>query len=186
MTSRTIVSCMIAVLMLGVGSVNADPPNMNHVLTGDYAFSGSTTCLWSENADGAGNFFSGELRPLGRSYSNSFMVEGVRSFDGRGNGTVSGRSVSVVHPGRINSPAFGSGPLGQTSVSASESTFSADFTYTVAADRTFSANHGAFTGAFTAGPRAGQSFTVTAVGDGDLEGIRGYVSQDGKTLILGT
>ena len=45
MTSRSIVSCMIAVLMLGVGSVSADPQNMNHLLNGHYAYSGSA--LWS-------------------------------------------------------------------------------------------------------------------------------------------
>jgi hypothetical protein len=176
---------LVAVVFLAVASAGADPQNMNQLLKGDYAFSGAGSCL-AANLNGAG--FSPTLQPLSPVTSFGFMVEGVRTFNGDGTGSVTGHSVSVTQPGRINEPDPLNGPLGEGGISATDSTFSATFSYQVAPDgRTFTAHHADFTITFTAGPRTGQSATLSpAEPDEELVPIAGHISNDLKTLVFGT
>jgi len=137
----------------------ADSPN----LKGAYAFTGTAACLVSASG------FNGRLQALGIPFSRSFSVEGIRTFDGNGNGTVKGTTVGIVAP-----PTPGFVP------SASSADFTFNFTYVVNPDSSWTAAMvpGTYTETITAGPRAGQTATVDAIPP-----VSGVISSDGKTLI---
>jgi len=92
------------------------------ILTGSYAFSGATTCLNSSkgfvdpnNADPEKRNFSPLLEPSGPGVlptvvaASSQSVQGVRTFDGNGRGTISGIVHNINYPPLLyflDSPAF--------------------------------------------------------------------------------
>jgi hypothetical protein len=112
-------------------------------------------------------------------------VEGIRTFNGDGTGTVVGTSVGItVRPTPGPSPAIPSFPP-----SAGSSKFSYKFTYTVNGDGSWTAMMvpGSYTETFVTGPRSTQnpanSVDQTATVDA-IPPVTGLISQDGKTLIL--
>lgn len=181
----------------------ADSPN----LKGAYGFTGTAACLVAPGHVGDPNTppplnnptpgialpnsgFQADLRPndavLGsftEAFSHSFSVEGIRTFNGDGTGTVKGTSVGITvrpTPGPNGFPHF--------PPSAGSSTFKFSFTYTVGGDGgwTSAMVAGSFTETFVAGPRStanpfnlvNQTATIDA-----LPPVTGLISQDGKTLI---
>jgi hypothetical protein len=160
----------VAALVIGASwttTALADPPQ----LKGSYGFTGSAVCLVSPQG------FDAKQRPSdfnttngGASFTRAFTVEGVRTFDGNGNGTVKGTAVSIVgHP---------SVPGVAPNVSSAE--FSFNFSYQVTDDRTWTSSmvSSSFNETISTGPRAGQTVTMT---DG-IPPISGIISGDGKTL----
>lgn len=146
-----------------MGAADAEPENLNQLLHGDYAFTGEATCL-----AGLGGF-TNDLIPIGGRFVFSFSVQGVRTFNGDGTGTLHGRSVSVTH----SDNPFQSG-------GATSNNFQASFTYNVAPDRTFTSElNGPLTGTFLTGTRAGQTFATT-----NFPVFAGIISQDHKSLTL--
>jgi len=108
------------------------------------------------------------------SFTRSFSVIGVRTFDGNGNGHVSGTALGIdgrPTPGPTGWPHF--------PPSAGSGEFSFDFTYTVDGDGGFTATMtpDSYHETFTSGPRTGQTVTVDAIPP-----ITGAISGDGKTL----
>jgi hypothetical protein len=159
-------------------------------LKGEYGFTGTAACLVARRLrPGTGNptpgtalpnsGFNANLQPKvgATSFSRSFSVEGIRTFNGDGTGTVKGTSVGITvrpTPGPTGYPSF--------PPSAGSSDFSFSFTYTVDAT-------------MAAGPRVmvPGSFTVDAshrpAHRADQHGRRdppvsGMISHDGKTLIV--
>src|SRR5262249_30231961 len=110
-----------------------------------------------------------------QSYTRSFSVEGIRTFNGDGTGTVKGTAVGIV--GRPTPGPHGFPPFPP---SASSADFKFDFTYTVDGNGgwTSAMVPGSYSETFTAGPRTGQTATIDAIPP-----VTGMISQDGKTLI---
>jgi hypothetical protein len=174
----------VAALVVAASSTiaSADSPQ----LKGSYAFTGTAACLTAPGGDGttppAGTpfqnaGFNAKLQPIdvGTSFSRSFSVEGIRTFDGQGHGTVKATAVGAVvrpTPGPTGVPAF--------PPSASSADFTFQFTYVVNGDGSWSSSMvpGTYTETFTAGARTGQTATIDAIPP-----ISGAVSNDGKTLI---
>lgn len=193
MTRRRVLSLVlagvVAVMLFPGAAAQADPNNLNHLLRGDYAFSGEGSCLVSPGPFGPPapppgptnppGGFNADLTPFGPPapfpFVISFSVHGVRTFNGDGTGTVVGRTVSFTHPFALPTvpPFFNRG-------GASSSNFAADFTYEVAPDRTLTAFQLLVTGTFLTGTRIGQTFTV-----GPIPFV-GEISRDGKTLTTTT
>jgi hypothetical protein len=108
-------------------------------------------------------------------YTSSHAVEGIRTFNGDGTGTVKGTVVGIV--GR---PTPGPGGFPSFPPSAGSSDFSFSFTYVVNADGSWTGTMvpGSYSETHLTGPRAGQTGTVDAIPP-----VVGMVSQDGRTLI---
>jgi hypothetical protein len=182
----------VSCLALGVASSAAADPNIR----GSYGFTGTAACLTAPGHVGDPNIppplpnptpgvalpnsgFNSNLQPNdnpgSEAFARSFSVEGIRTFDGHGNGTVKGTAVGVVvrpTPGPNGYPHF--------PPSASSADFSFSFTYVVNADGSWTATMvpGSYTETFTAGPRTGQTATVDAIPP-----VNGMISRDGETLI---
>ncbi len=152
-------------MFLGAGAAAAAQNDLNSLLHGDYAFTGAASCLVA--IDG----FTSDLRPATDSrFVISFSVQGVRTFNGDGTGTLSGRSVAITDSDR---PTI----LG----AADSSDFQASFTYVVTSPRAFTtALNGPLTGTVLTGPRATQTFTI------DQIPLNGMISEDKKSLTLAT
>lgn len=108
------------------------------------------------------------------SFTRSFSVVGVRTFDGNGNGHVSGTAFGIdgrPTPGPTGWPHF--------PPSAGSGDFGFDFTYTLDDEGGFTATMTplSYHETFTAGPRTGQTVTVDAIPQ-----ITGAISLDGKIL----
>jgi hypothetical protein len=175
------------VLLAWTVSAHAAPPSLN----GNYAFTGTAACLFApgssssppnptnptQNIDAG---FDAALQPKNadKSFSNSFAVEGIRTFNGDGTGTVKGLEVSITVPPTPKGPLFPAFPP-----SAAAAMFSYSFTYTFNPDGSFSSSiSGSLAGTFTAGPRSGppaQTFTVTNFPD-----FLGFSSVNSQTLTL--
>jgi hypothetical protein len=148
-------------------SAVADTP----ALEGKYAFTGSATCIVSNSADLPppgfnSDFFTDSVGAVG-----SFAVEGIRTFYPGGTGTVRGRSMGVdFFPHSYHG-------------SASADKFSFSFTYTVNANGVWTSDVTAagISGTVTAGPRAGQTFTIT-----NFPTVTGLLSNDAEDLTLAT
>lgn len=155
----------LSAVMLWAGTALADRDDFNnHMLQGDYAFTGESSCLVSLGG------FTSQLTPIGPNYfGSSFMVQGIRTFNGDGTGTIhDAYSVSVVPPPN-RTPG------------AEADTFSASFTYQVAPDGSVTTSlDGPLTGTMTAGQRAGQTYTIVGFG------LDGRIGADGSTVTLGT
>jgi hypothetical protein len=142
-------------------SAAADPPN----LKGAYGFTGSAACMSASPGTG----FNPNFTPTDGTFGESFAVEGIRTFNGDGTGTVKGSSMGItfpaLHPG------------------AGSDDFQFSFTYTVNGDGswTSSAVGGTLTGTVKTGPRTGQTFTIS-----NFPGFSGLISRNGSTLTVAT
>ena len=179
---RAIGSSVFAVTLIWAATAAANSPN----LKGAYGFTGSAVCLVapgsSATAPPPGNTtplpnsgFDSNLHPNDcHVFSHSFAVEGIRTFNGDGTGTVQGTEVGITAPPTPTGPLYPA-----FAPSADSHTFSFSFTYTVSGDGSWSATMvpNSFSGTFVSGPRTGQTFTVDAIPP-----ILGLMSQDGKTL----
>jgi hypothetical protein len=166
----------------------ADSPH----LKGAYGFTGTAACLVAPGSVSGttplpnptpgvalpNSGFNGSLHPNDPTvaFSHSNAVEGIRTFNGDGTGTVKGSSVGITirpTPGPNGYPHFPPG--------AGSTTFSYNFTYTVNGDGSWTATMvpGSYAESFITGGRAGQTATVDAIPP-----VTGLISQDGKTLIL--
>jgi hypothetical protein len=188
---RAFALALSTVALTWAGSAAADPPS----IVGSYGFTGTAGCLVAPgNAPGTtplpnptpgvalpNSGFNARLQPNDitpgptNSYTRSFSVEGIRTFNRDGTGTVKGTAVGVVGrptPGPDGFPHF--------PPSADAADFSFAFTYTVNPDGSWTATMtpGSYTESFTAGPRTGQTATVDAIPP-----ISGMISRDGETLI---
>jgi hypothetical protein len=186
---RAIAFAISTIALTAAGSAAADSPK----LKGAYGFTGTAACLVAPGhvADAANptpgtalpnSGFKGNLQPndaipgsTQNSFGRSFSVEGIRTFDGNGNGTVKGTVVGIV-----TRPTPGPGGFPNFPPSASGGEFSFKFFYTVNGDGSWTSTMvpGSYTETFTSGPRTGQTATVDAIPP-----QAGMVSQDGKTLI---
>jgi hypothetical protein len=133
-------------------------------LKGDYAFTGTASCLNSLPSSMSPGGFEPDFtaRDNSRQFMTSFSAEGIRTFNGNGTGTVTGTTVSITEPPTPGHP----GPytcVGCFPPGASSQTFSFQFTYTVNNDGTWTTQMvpGTFTGTVLTGPRTGQTFTNT-------------------------
>jgi len=133
-------------------------------LKGDYGFTGTTACL-STAAQGA---FNPNFTPVDGSFGQSFAVEGIRTFNGDGTGTVSGSSMGITIPANIHS--------------AGSDDFSFSFTYTVNDDGSWTSDvAGVVTGTIKKGPRNGQTFTIS-----NSPTSTGLISRNAGMLTLAT
>jgi hypothetical protein len=179
----------ISILVLSIGSAAADPN-----IKGSYGFTGTAACVVAPGHVGDPNVppplpnptpgvalpnsgfnASLQVKDVAGSFSRSFAVEGIRTFNGNGTGTVKGTAVGIAvkpTPGPNGFPHF--------PPSASSAEFGFSFTYTVNADGSWTSQMvpGSYSETFTAGPRATQTATVDAIPP-----VFGMISQDGKTLI---
>ena len=158
----------------------ADSPN----LKGAYGFTGTAACLVAPGSTGTSPGspgFNAMLQPFdgANSFSNSFSVEGIRTFNGDGTGTVKGTSVGIT-PRPTPGPAS-AGLVPSFPPSAGSENFSYNFTYTVNGDGSWSSVMvpGSYLGTFVSGPRTGQTDTVDAIPQ-----FTGLISQNGSTLIV--
>lgn len=183
------------IAMTWAASALAASPN----LQGQYAFTGSAACLvapghvGNENGPQLDNPTQGTALPNSgfnvnlqpndfanpgdspsASFNRSFSVEGIRTFNGDGTGTVKGTAVGVT-----DRPTPGPGGYPHFLPSADSADFTFSFTYTVDGNGGWTATMvpGSYTETFTSGPRTGQTATVDAIPP-----IAGAISLDGKTL----
>lgn len=183
--------------MAVASSALADSPK----LKGDYGFTGTAACLVAPGHVGDANVppplpnptpgtalpnsgFNANLQPNdslpapaspSQNFSRSFSVEGIRTFNGDGTGTVKGTAVGITvrpTPGPNGFPHF--------PPSAGSADFKYSFTYTVDGQGGWTATMvpGSYSETFTSGPRNGQTATVDAIPP-----IVGMVSDNAKTLI---
>lgn len=177
----------VGVMLLVVGGTAAEAKNFNHLLRGDYAFSGEATCLVSPGG------FNQNFSPVGPDapfpFVISFSVQGVRTFNGDGTGRVVGRTVGIGHPFAL--PATQTSPSFFNRSGTSSADFEADFTYEVAPDLTFTIEiptglsvtylSGTVPALPPTGsvPALGQTATIT-----NFPPFFGRISQDHRTLTL--
>jgi hypothetical protein len=164
-------------------------------LKGEYGFTGTAACLVAPGSGPApqspGNTtpypnsgFFPNLRPMDSgpgtsAFSRSFAVEGIRTFNGDGTGTVKGTTVGIAVRPTPGSPTQ-TFPFPSFPPSAGSADFSFNFTYTVDGDGGWTSVMvpGSFLSTHVTGPRAGQTSTVDAIPP-----VSGMISHDGKTLI---
>jgi hypothetical protein len=153
-------SVSVAIVAWGA-SAFANSPN----LKGDYGFIENDWCIY------AGDFTDPPtFEALSDGPSESHAISGTFTFNGDGTGTATQTSLAATR---------GGGPT--TFGGAEASTSSYPFTYTVNGDGTWTlVTIGLQTGTFTAGPRHGQSFTITH----GTAGLPGQISQNAMTLTL--
>jgi hypothetical protein len=195
MRSGFVLSVSVIAMTWAAGALAASPN-----LKGQYGFTGSAACLVAPghvgnetvppptsnptpgvalpnsgfNANLQPNDFTNPGNTPSASYNRSFTVEGIRTFNGDGTGTVKGTAVGVADrptPGPDGFPHF---PPSADSVE-----FSFSFTYTVDGNGGWTGTMvpGSYMETFTSGPRTGQTATVDAIPP-----ISGMISLDGKTL----
>jgi hypothetical protein len=174
-----------AIVLTWAATAVADPLK----LQGDYAFTGTAACLYAPGstppapapAPGtprANAGFNPNLTPVdGRAFSRSFSVEGIRTFNGDGTGTVKATAVGIVPPPTPQPPGAPAFPP-----DASSETFTFSFTYTVFPDGTWTTDMvpGSFSGTVVTGPRTDQTFTI------DVLPFTGLIGEDAKVLTLAT
>jgi hypothetical protein len=175
------------VILIWAATAAANSPK----LKGAYGFTGTAACLVAPGSSATqplpGNTtplpnsgFQADLRPIdGKSFSHSFAVEGIRTFNDDGTGTVKGTEVGITVPPTPQPPGYPAFPP-----SADSHTFSYSFTYTVNGDGSWSSSMvpGSFSATFVSGPRSvptAQTFTVDAIPP-----FTGLISQDGQTLTV--
>ncbi len=191
---RTFALAVSGLVLAGVGGAAAEPN-----IKGSFGFTGTAACLVAVGHVGDPNTsppmanptpgvalpnsgFNDDLQPkdtpASQPVSFSTSVEGIRTFNGDGTGTVKGTTVGITPP-----PTPGPGGFPHFPPAASGAEFAYQFTYVVNADRSWTATMvpGSYTETFTAGPRKGQTDTVDA-----LPPSSGMISEDGDTLITAT
>lgn len=166
---RSFMLSVFAVVIVSTANA-ADPVR----LKGTFGFTGTDACLYAP----AG--FNGSFQPIqppppapsNPVWSSSNDIEGIRTFNGDGTGTIQNSSMGITVP---PTPGF------RPSASSTQSTVS--FTYTVNPDGSFTSDNvpGTFAGTVLTGPRAGQTFTLE-----NVPTTTGLISKDGKTLTTAT
>ena len=188
---RTFALTIAGLALTGVGSAATEPN-----IQGSFGFTSTAACLTAMGHVGDPNTsppmanptpgvalpnsgFNASLQPNDTPNSEAFSfsnaVEGIRTFDGRGHGTVKGTTVGITVR-----PTLGLGGFPHFLPAASGAEFSYKFTYVVHADRSWTATMvpSSYTKTYTAGPRTGQTSTVDAIPP-----AAGMISEDGNTLI---
>jgi hypothetical protein len=153
MKHRKLAFTAIALLFAGA---TAEARDFNKLLHGDYAFTGTSTCLNSPlgfNADLTPVFAGG---PAPFIISNS--ISGVRRFNGDGTGSTRAVLHNINHPFTVP----GSYPVFVVRGGASISDLHSDFTYEVTPDMTLIIASETLMGTITkGGSRVGQRVTAT-------------------------
>lgn len=173
-------------LPVAANGIGPGPISLNWLLRGAYAFTGTTGCLYAPGSSDAkaapGNTtpfpdagFNSSNQPVNSStsFSHSNSVEGTRTFNGDGTGSVNATEMGFTGrptPGPTGYPAF--------PPSAEAATISYQFTYTVNPDGSWTSTMvpGSFAGTFVSGPRNGQTFTTT------IPQLSGLIGSLGQTL----
>jgi hypothetical protein len=154
-------------------------------LKGDYGFAGASQCITSSvGFSAAGEALCGDThQPISFQpnpsnprntcpgvFTLTSSVEGIRTFNGNGTGTVQGRNVSLTVPPNT------------ASLGASSDDFSFSFTYSVDDDGSFSSQlvPGSYQGQILTGNRAGQTYTINQLN------VEGLISNDKKSLVIAT
>ena len=163
---RTALPCIMSVILLWIGTTDADPQDLHKLLHGDYVATGENTCLVALPPG-----FNPNLTPMDGRFSFSSSTQGLWTFHGDGTGTVQSRSVSVTHP---DTPVTVGG-------ASSSDTNTESFTYTVAPDGTVTVVSGLVTGTERTGSRAGQTFTIAS-----FPVLTGRIALNGTSLTLAT
>jgi hypothetical protein len=186
---RALVSSICGLGAIGFVSAGGADAASPKKLKGEYAFTGSFSCLFAPGSDpGPANptpgtplpnsGFNAKLNPLvnATAFSISGSTEGIVVFNGDGTGTLKGTNVVTTErptPGPTGYPSFPAG--------ASSNAHSASFVYTINSDDTFDVQlSGPSTGTFLTGGRTGQTFSV------DAGPQTGLISKDGNTLTVAT
>ncbi len=156
------------ILMLVVCSAwptraEAAPQGFNQLLRGNYAFTGEDVCQVSPKG------FDADSTPLGPTTVFSYSIQGVRTFNGDGTGSL------IARTNQFNQPQ-----LSRPGASGNSADLSADFTYDVASDLTFTVEQGPMTSTDIGEPNA----RTTVI----IENIKysGQIAQDLKTLVMST
>jgi hypothetical protein len=179
---RAIGSSVLTLISIWAATAAADPPK----LKGAYGFTGTAACLVAPGSSASAtnptpgtalpnSGFQADLRPVdSKAFSHSFAVEGIRTFNGDGTGTVKGTAVGITVPPTPAPPGYPAFPP-----AAGSNNFSFSFTYTVNDDGSWSSAMvpGSYSATIVSGPRTGQTETVDAIPP-----ITGLISNDGKTL----
>jgi hypothetical protein len=160
MKRAVVLSISAAAVMVWAVIAAADSPK----LKGSYGVTGTANCIQTAADD---MFDPNDFTTPMVGSVESFAAEGTRTFNGDGTGTVTGSTVGVEF-----FPFDMSG-------GATASTFTYTFHYSVNGDGTWTSTMDAnsYVGTVTAGPRAGQSYTIDAIPP-----FTGQISQNGMTL----
>lgn len=165
-------------LALVTASSVASAQSQTQKLRGDFAFSGGATCLVSPAPAGvAPAGFTAALVPvrgpgIPPAFLLSFSVQGVRTFNGDGTGSIVARTVSAREAGSgVNSNPGG--------VQAND--ISAPFTYSVAADGTVTIDQGPTDSVAVAGAQTGEHRRIS-----DIPTFIGRLSKDRDSLSFAT
>jgi len=166
---------------LGVFAVG-DEAAAQTILKGAYGFTGTGNCLVAPGAPGTPTTppvqpgFDSSLQPFGPPlFSFSFAVEGIRTFNGDGTGTVTGTafSTAVETPMGTLFPHF--------LPNASSENFTFQFTYVVNSNGSWTSDMvpGTYKGTFVTGPRSASHQTQTIDKQPTLTG---QIAVNGLTL----
>lgn len=168
---RLLICSMIA--LMSAASATADSKQ----LKGAYAFTGSADCIVTDKGF---NSFHQVNPPGGPQAGNlSFSVIGVRTFDGKGNGTVKGTAFGITPRPTLNA-AF--------APAAGTAEFSFSFTYSVDGEGGWTSAMvlGSFKATHVTGPRSTENpanlVNQTSTID-EIPPIVGLISDNAKTLI---
>jgi hypothetical protein len=163
----------VAGTLLLLGSAAGEARDFEKLLTGDYAFSGGSTCLSSPGG------FNPDLSPVVPGPApviGSNSVSGVRTFNGDGTGKVSAVFHTIIHPFTIP----GTFPAVVVGGGGSVSTLEGDFNYQVMPDLTVIITETSSTGTvLKGGTRVG--WTISAAG---VPRSVGRISEDLRTISL--
>ena len=153
-------------------------------LKGRYGFAGAAHCINSSvGFTASGEALCGDTgQPISvqpnpsnprntcpRVFATTNSVEGVRTFNGDGTGTVQGSGVGLTVPPNI------------ASLGSSSDEFSFSFTYSVDDDaESFTSQlvPGSYQGQILTGGRAGQTYTINQLN------VEGLISNDKKSLVI--
>src|ERR1039457_6717499 len=94
--NRAIASSVFTAILIWAATAAADSPN----LKGAYGFTGTAACLVAPGSSTSTPGFDATLHPLDPvdAFSHSFSVEGIRTFNGNGTGTVNATAVDITVP----------------------------------------------------------------------------------------
>lgn len=158
---RELVLSISAVVLTWSATAMAAPPQ----LKGQYAYSGTVDCLFSNTP------FNLNLTPTGPVESTTSSVVGIETFNGDGTGKMTARNVAFNPP----PPATG---LPQISANSSDATANITYSFDNDGGLTTDIVPGTFLATFLTGPGAGSTFTV------DKLNHYGMVSTNGQMITL--
>jgi hypothetical protein len=156
---------LAAISLVALAGVAAAKDNKgpSMLLRGDYAVTGSNSCIQVPSQPG---FNPATLAPLdGGQVSFTVSVQDIHTFNGDGTGSIVGTNVSTV----MTIP-----------VSASSNSFTAPFTYKIDPDGTVTEQTGEITGTVLSGSTKGETLSVV-----NTPPLKGHVTDAGD-LVLAT